>query len=571
MLLVSTDRRLDPEACGWVARSIVDGVRAAVSDVVVGSSLGDRELLAAPDRASVVLAAGDTGERVLRASAAAAAGIVWVTAHSGQGYRRSLRVDTGPAAKVPVVLVIVSDDDVDTAAMRAHSGARMVRAVSPLPTRRAQRRLRRLGRSLASCAAAPQRMDSADRSIRREHAAAAAVQRLQSLLGEDSVEEFQIRGGESMVVEFSNGARERRPSPFSSDSELIAACRFLASYSGERPQRFDELDPRLDTRVGDRWRLHAEAFVCSPPTLVLRSNLAGRRSLPELGLCDHDLAAVLVQAVAGDVRANVVVAATMGGGKTTLCQALLAHVPPEERIDTIEDTPELRLREYGIHPNAYERLTRDANNDGVGKHDMSMHVRDAKRANSSKLVVGEVRGEGTMALLDAMSSGLEGCLVTLHSPPGDGVLEKLTAYATSEGADDKQARRSIAIAVHLLVWMGRHPTTGRRVIADVTQVTGTTADGTITTRCLWRLPKGGRWAVPVAAATGRVAEVYAAAGVDPHPRAGTAPELLVINGDSTDSTAGDAEHDDGDHTTGDAAPNTGDRTAGDVEHDGEAL
>ena len=553
MLLVSTDRRLDPEACGWIARTLVEGVRRTAPDLVVGASLSDRELLSAPDRASVVVAGGDTTERVLRASAAAAAGIVWITPHSGEGFRSWLRVDTGPSAKIPVVLVVVSDDAVDTSTMRAHSGARIVRAVSPVPTGRAQRQLRRLGKSLASCAAAPQRMDSADRGIRREHAAAAAVQRVKALLGEPGVEEFQIRGGESMVVEFSTGERELRPSPFGSDNELIAACRFLAAYSGERPQRFDELDPRLDTRVGDRWRLHAEAFVCSPPTLVLRSNLAGQRTLTELGLCGRDLAAVLVQAIAGDIRANVVVAAAMGGGKTTLCQALLAQVPHDERIDTIEDTPELRLREYGIHPNSYERLTRDANNDGIGKHDMAMHVRDAKRANSSKLVVGEVRGEGTMALLDAMSSGLEGCLVTLHSPPGEGVLEKLTAYATSEGADEQLARRSIAIAVHLLVWMGRHPDTGRRVIADVTQVTGSGPDGSIGTRCLWRLQDGGRWAVPVAAACGRVAEVYEAAGVTPvYEAAGVAPDLPDAAGRDLHLVTGDSGHSAGEVADGEA-------------------
>ena len=68
---------------------------------------------------------------------------------------------------------------------------------------------------------------------------------------------------------------------------------------------------------------------------------------------------------------------------------------------------------------------------------MSDHIRDAKRANSSKLVIGETRGEGTLALLDAMSSGLNGCLVTLHSQPGAGVLAKLLSYACSEGADPR--------------------------------------------------------------------------------------------------------------------------------------
>ena len=512
MLMISTDRGLDPHAAGWVVRTIIDGVRASVTDVVVGDSLADRVLAAAPHRATVVAVEASSDEGVLRSTAAAASGVTWVTTGAGRGLRNRLRLSTGPASKVPLALVVMSDCSVDADEVRMLAGAQVVRAVPSAPTRRAERVLRRLGRSLGSLAAAPQRMDSTDRAVRRESASAAAARRLRELLAEDDVEEFQIRGGESMVVEFSTGERQSRPSPFLSDDELIGACRFLASYSGERPQRFDELDPRLDTRIGDRWRLHAEAFVCSPPTLVLRSNLGGRRTLAELGLCSDRLADVLVEAVAGGVRANIVIAAAMGGGKTTLCQALLSRVPPTERVDTIEDTPELRLREYGIHPNAYERLTRDANNDGVGKHSMADHVRDAKRANSSKLVVGEVRGEGTMALLDAMSSGLDGCIVTLHSPPGDGVMEKLTAYATSEGADESLARRSIAIAVHLLVWMGRNHA-GERVIADVTQITGTGTDGSIQTRCLWRLEPGQRWATPVAQPVGRVADVYRSAAV----------------------------------------------------------
>jgi len=524
--MVSADQDLDFHAADWIVRTIIEGVRASAPDAVVGESLADPALAAAPDRASVAAVDPAESETVLRAAAAAAAGVVWVTGGSGRGLRSRLGLDAGPASRVPIALVVVSNHDVDTAELRVLAGVQVVRALPPLPTRRSERKLHRLGRSLGSLAAAPQRMDGADATVRRESAAAAAAHRLRSLLDEGGVEEFQIRGGESMVVEFSDGTRESRSSPFDTDDELVAACRFLAAYSGGRPQRFDELDPRLDTRIGARWRLHAEAFVCSPPTLVLRSNMAGGRTLAELGLCSQELAAVLVEATAGRVRANVVVAAAMGGGKTTLCQALLAQVPPDERIDTIEDTPELRLREYGIHPNAYERLTRDANNDGVGKHSMADHVRDAKRANSSKLVVGEVRGEGTMALLDAMSSGLDGCLVTLHSPPGEGVLEKLTAYATSEGADEGLARRSIAIAVHLLVWMGRNHA-GERVIADVTQITGMSAKGTVETRGLWRLMPGERWAAPVAVPTGRVADVYRAAGV---PGDGAATDGGIASG-----------------------------------------
>lgn len=118
--------------------------------------------------------------------------------------------------------------------------------------------------------------------------------------------------------------------------------------------------------------------------------MGGRKSLASLGFADSRLNNLLVGAVAGIQRANVIVAATMSGGKATLLQALLAHTPPFERVDTIEDTPELRL-------------TRDANADGVDKLTMTDHIRDAKRGNAGKIVVGEVRGEGTLALFDAMS------------------------------------------------------------------------------------------------------------------------------------------------------------------------
>ena len=187
---------------------------------------------------------------------------------------------------------------------------------------------------------------------------------------------------------------------------------------------------------------------------------------------------------------------------------MLAAVPDNERIDTIEDTPELRLAAYGIHPNTFERLTRDPNQDGHGRHSMADHIRDAKRANASKLVVGEIRGDGCEALLDAMSSGIDGCLVTLHSQAGKGVLEKLVAYACSEGAEPDYARRQIAAAVDLCVWMGRN-SAGQRVVADVTQLTGIDeVTCVISTECLWALRPGERWATPV----GSVERIYESAG-----------------------------------------------------------
>ena len=133
MLMISADRGLDPHAAGWVVRTIIDGVRASTADVVVGESLADRVLAAAPHRATVVAVDASEEEGVQRSTAAAAAGVVWVTAGSGFGLRGRLHLSTGSATKVPLALVVMSDHAVDAAEVRMLAGAQVVRAVPPAP------------------------------------------------------------------------------------------------------------------------------------------------------------------------------------------------------------------------------------------------------------------------------------------------------------------------------------------------------------------------------------------------------------------------------------------------------
>lgn len=515
MLLAIGDRRLDSEAVERVMDGILEGIASTAPGVALAASPAEVDQASAAGHPTVLSMQDDEPELRLEAAVASAAAVLWVTTADSTDVRSLLRLDSGSRRATPIVSVVVSDDQPD------HERFRRQRVVSlwvPLvPVRRDRRRLNRLGRRLAWSAVAPRRLDPLDRETHLWSASQAAQTRLADLLEETGVEEFQIRGGECMIVHRAEGQRERRNSPFASNDELIETARHLASFSGGQPQRFDVLDSRLDIRLGERWRLHAEAFMCHPPTMVLRSNMAGMATLDDLNVAGPHLQKVLIGAVSGPIRANIVIAAAMGGGKTTLCQALLATVEGSERIDTIEDTPELRLAQYGIHPNSFERLTRDANNDGVGKLTMSDHIRDAKRANSSKLVIGETRGEGTLALLDAMSSGLNGCLVTLHSQPGPGVLAKLLSYACSEGADSRFARQQIAIAVHLLVWMGRNEL-GERVISDVTQIVNyDNRHDSIETRCLWALHPGQRWAGVAGRPHGQIERLYQSVGIDLQP------------------------------------------------------
>ena len=512
MLLVVADRDLAPEQAAMAMETVLGGLRRAVPDVVTFTEPGIGATGSA--RQPTVMVLDDTvPSNEMAGAVAAAAEVLCIAAEAKPGIKENLGIGTRTGRSKPLWLVLVSEERPDTALTAHLVGAVKVYWTPPTPTRLSAGRLANLGKKLSAAAAVAPVSDVLDVASWNASAHAAARRRLEGLLAADDVEEYQIMGDRHMVVHYSNNTRMVVDSPFVSEQEMMETSRHLAAFGGPTSQRFDPLDPRVDMQIAGRWRLHAEGHVISPPTMVLRSNWAGKISIHDLGVCDYRLGRVLIEAVAGQVRANMVIAAPMSGGKTTLAQALLGEVPETERIDTIEDTPELKLLEYRIHMQSYERLTRDPNNDGFGKFSMADHIRDAKRSNSDKLVVGEVRGEGTMALLDAMSSGLSGCMVTIHAHPGRGVLDKLIAYASSEGAELSYSRQQIAGAVDLLVWMGRDEE-GNRVIGDVTQIDGfDEATGRISTRCLWRRIPGRRHPIPVAWPDGRIEELYRSAGV----------------------------------------------------------
>ena len=522
----------------WVVTALLDGVRARVrGDIAVSGSLKDVAMW--QSQGAVLRMSSDDPEDRLLGAAAAASAVLWVCVTPDTGVRGRLRLDHGAAYRdVAVGLVVVSDEPVDVGRLRLMAGVQHVRAAPSTPSRKALRVLRRVGRWVGAAAVSPDRFDLADRPVRQASAVSSANAAISDLLESEDVEEFQIRGSESMTVTYARmGEEELRASPFRSDEELIEAARFVAAY-GRSPQPFDRRNPRLDVKVGERWRLHAEAWSVSPPSMVLRANLGGRLSLAEMAFADQRLTRVLVEAIAGRVRANMVIGAPMFGGKTTLAQGLLGKVPGKERIDTIEDTAELGLATFGIHPNTYERMTREANNDGEGALTMADHIRDAKRAKTGKLVIGETRGEGTLALLDAMSSGLHGCLVTLHSGPGRAMVEKLVSYASLEGAEPGWARAQVSLAVRLLVWLDRNEA-GERVVGDVTEITGfDERTSLIETRRLWALQPGDRWATPACVPDGFAATLYESAGVTvvdevsagAHPSGGGRQGIRVLGG-----------------------------------------
>ena len=517
MLLIVADQDLNDRA-PWIVTAISNEVEHQLDDVAFAIEKVDLGELAG--KSAVATMFTDTDDEHLRRAAAASARIVIVTASPERICERlGLREEIVSQTIRLGIFLTTSDkpEKIKEKELRTEYGADWVKVLWETETRTGYWTIGRRSGWLAEGASDSHRLDPEDSKARRETAAQAAASIFKELLNRTDVEEYQIRGVEAMYILLANGMVEEVESPFNNYDDLTDAVKFLASYGGDASQRFDRLSPQLDIQIAGHWRLHAEAYVTNPPHIVLRYN-RGKIPLEDLLVGDWRMTAILREAIAGESQANLVVASTMGGGKTTLCQALLGEVHALDRIDTIEDTPELRLAAYGIHSNTYERLTRDANNEGIGEHSMEDHIRDAKRANTRKLVVGETRGPGTLAMLDAMTSGLDGCLVTIHSRPGAAVIEKLTAYAQMDGAEPAFARRQIANSVHLMAWLTRNDL-NQRIVGDLSQLIGID-EGTsmVRVRVLWKWEKGSRWAKPVGDhPEGRMGELYLSAGVNIYP------------------------------------------------------
>ena len=511
--MIWSDGRHAEHVRGGAVQMLVNELqkRSGADEMVLAARIDD----AGADRADVpvvIETPPDASGEQRRHTAAVSKGVLWIGALPKDDIRTRLGLDDDD--NTPLWVLLVTDADYLPDAVKDASGADAAWVVSPLLSRH-RKTFARIARVVNDAVEGGLRHDTGDAAgdVTRSTANRASRKWLDRMLDVHDVEEYTICGSTALHVAYAGGEHAVLPSPVTTDDELISEMKFIAAYGEKgRSHRFDNLQPSFDLLYGDRWRAHGEAWVTSPPTLALRYNRGGDITLDTLDVADSDLLAMLKEAVAGTCRLNIVIGAAMGGGKTTLCQALLAEVSEKERIDTIEDTPELRLRDYGLHPYTFERLCRGVNSEGRGAVTMSDHLRMAKRAATTKLVIGETRGEGTLDVLDAMSSGISGCLVTLHSPPGDEVLEKVVSYAVGEGASPEYAHRLIDRSIDLVVWM--HRQSGRRYIADVSQVVGLDENSRrVVTEPLWQRRPGDKFAVPVGTPKGPVRLTYIAAGL----------------------------------------------------------
>ncbi|MFG3380740.1 CpaF family protein [Streptomyces sp. NPDC047999] len=304
-------------------------------------------------------------------------------------------------------------------------------------------------------------LSTAERSqlIRRVVDEALGLGILEPLLEDASISEIMVNGPEQVFVE-RRGRLEQLPMRFSSTEQLMQTIERIVSTVN---RRVDEANPMVDARLpsGERVNVIIPPLSLTGPILTIR-RFPRAFTLPEmieLGSLDEQMTLLL----AGLVRAkfNIIVSGATGTGKTTLLNALSGMIPEGERIVTIEDSAELRLQQ--AHVITLE--SRPPNVEGQGRVTIRDLVRNSLRMRPDRIVVGEVRGGETLDMLQAMSTGHDGSLATVHANSAEDALLRLQTLGSMSEVEIPfvAIKDQINSAVDVIVQLTRHADGSRRV------------------------------------------------------------------------------------------------------------
>lgn len=295
---------------------------------------------------------------------------------------------------------------------------------------------------------------------------------LETLLKDDTVNDILVNGPHQIFVERA-GKLELSDVTFKDEKHLLRIIDKIVSAVG---RRVDESNPYVDARLQDGSRFNAMV----PPVAVdgslvsirkFKKDKLGIDDLVKFGAFSEEMAAYLQAAVA--TRLNVIVSGGTGSGKTTTLNALSSFIDNSERILTIEDTAELQLQQ--IHVGRME--SRPPNVEGKGEVSPRDCLKNALRMRPDRIIVGETRGEEVIDMLQAMNTGHDGSMTTIHANnPRDGIsrLENMVAMAGIE-MPLKAVRSQISSAVNLLVQASRLQDGSRRM-TSITEITGMEGD-----------------------------------------------------------------------------------------------
>jgi pilus assembly protein CpaF len=310
---------------------------------------------------------------------------------------------------------------------------------------------------------------------------------LEPLLEDNTITDILVNGPEVVFVE-RKGVLERVETRFKDERHLLRIIQKIVSAVG---RRVDESSPFVDARLPDGSRVNAIV----PPLAVDGSLLSIRKfaripinmeKLSELGSVPTQIAEVLKGVVRA--RRNVLISGGTGSGKTTLLNAMSAFIDERERIVTIEDSAELQLQQSHV-----ARLeTRPPNIEGKGEVNQRDLVKNALRMRPDRIILGEVRSGEAFDMLQAMNTGHDGSMTTVHANTPRDALSRIEQMIGMSGIDisPRSARAQIASALNVVIQIGRL-SDGRRRLLSLSEIVGMEGD-TITMQEIFRFRMMGR-------------------------------------------------------------------------------
>ena len=295
---------------------------------------------------------------------------------------------------------------------------------------------------------------------------------LEPLLKDPEINDILINGHHNCFVE-RKGKLQQVHIPFKDEAHLLRIINKIVAAVG---RRVDESQPMVDARMQDGSRFNAaiRPIAVDGPLVSIRKfskNKLGLHKLVEFGAITQNMAEVLAAAV--NARKTTIISGGTGTGKTTMLNALSAFIPEDERLITIEDAAELQLQQ----PHVARMETRPANVEGQGELKQRDLVKNALRMRPDRVILGECRGEEAFDMLQAMNTGHEGSMATIHAnTPRDAIarLEQMLGM-TGMPMTVQSIRSQISSALDIIVQLTRL-SDGKRKVTSVAEVTGMEGD-----------------------------------------------------------------------------------------------
>jgi pilus assembly protein CpaF len=291
---------------------------------------------------------------------------------------------------------------------------------------------------------------------------------LQPLLARDDIADIMVNGAETTYIEV-NGKVERASIKFPNNAQLMNICQRIVSRIG---RRVDESSPICDARLPDGSRVNviAPPLAIDGPALTIRKFKRDRLTLDQLvkyGSVSPEGRALL--AIIGRVRCNIIISGGTGSGKTTLLNCLTGCIENDERVVTCEDSAELQLQQ----PHVVRLETRPPNLEGEGEVTMRDLVRNCLRMRPDRIIVGEARGPEAFEILQAMNTGHDGSMSTIHSNSPRECISRMESMVLMGGFDipARTIREMIVSSVDLII-QAQRMRDGSRKVTHITEVIG---------------------------------------------------------------------------------------------------